>query len=141
MTTQVFEYPVTIRERHLDTFGHVNNATYLELFEEARWDIITPRGFGLKEIQERKIGPVILEVKVKFLKELSNRDQIVIRSWNSSQAGKITTMTQVMINERGEEACRAEFVFGLFDLVARKLISPTPEWKRALGFEEGPEGV
>ena len=49
---QEFIYPVQIRERHLDTFGHVNNAKYLELYEEARWEIINSRGYDLKQIQK-----------------------------------------------------------------------------------------
>lgn len=130
----VFEYPIQIREGHLDTFGHVNNAVYLELFEEARWDAITARGFGLDAIQEKKIGPVVLEIKIRFQKELRLREKLVIRSWTSSSSGKICTMTQVMINENGEEACRAEFVFGLFDLQKRRLMAPTPEWMHAIGL-------
>ena len=43
----IFVYYLIIRESHLDTFGHLNNATYLQLFEEARWDYITNRGFGV----------------------------------------------------------------------------------------------
>ena len=46
----IFEYPLVILERHLDMLGHVNNATYLEIFEEARWDFIERRGHGLKNI-------------------------------------------------------------------------------------------
>ncbi len=42
-------YDVLILESHLDTFGHVNNAAYLTLFEESRWDFITKNGYGLKE--------------------------------------------------------------------------------------------
>ena len=30
-----FEFEVLIREHHLDSYGHVNNATYLALYEEA----------------------------------------------------------------------------------------------------------
>ena len=36
-----FIYHTQIKEKDLDTLGHVNNAKYLELFEEARWDFIT----------------------------------------------------------------------------------------------------
>lgn len=63
METPVYE--VVIRESHLDTFGHVNNATYLTLFEEARWDIVRSRGFGLDDIKRTGLGPTLLEVNVK----------------------------------------------------------------------------
>ena len=43
---KVSEYKILIREHHVDSYGHVNNATYLSLYEEARWEVITPEGFG-----------------------------------------------------------------------------------------------
>ena len=46
MTPVAHEYPMTILEHHLDTFGHVNNAMYLQLFETARWQWITDGGDG-----------------------------------------------------------------------------------------------
>ena len=134
MLGSVHEYPVVIREQHLDTFGHVNNARYLELFEEARWDLITRNGYGLDEIVRLGVGPVILEAALKFQRELRNRQAIVIKSWTDSYVGKIARFTQQMVDEQGAVCCDATFVFGLFDLTARKLIAPTPQWLRAVGI-------
>ena len=66
MAGKVFYYPILVKEIYLDTFGHMNNATYLTLFEEARWDILTKNGYGLQKIQETGLGPTILELKVTF---------------------------------------------------------------------------
>src|SRR6476620_10426697 len=85
----VHEYRVFIVESHLDTFGHVNNATYLQLFEEARWDLITSRNFGLEKVRETQTGPVILEAHVKFQRELHNRATVTIVSELLSYKGKI----------------------------------------------------
>ena len=73
-------YKVIIREGHLDTFGHVNNARYLDLYEEARWDLITNNGYGLKRVQELKQGPVILDLNLTFKKEITNREEITIET-------------------------------------------------------------
>src|SRR5579864_8644527 len=43
----VHDKTITIGESQLDSFGHLNNARYLELFEQARWDVITERGSAL----------------------------------------------------------------------------------------------
>jgi thioesterase-3 len=126
-----------IRESHLDTFGHVNNARYLDLFEEARWDIIEARGFGMKQIRDRKLGPVILDVSLKFAKELRLREQIVIRSESEPyDGGKVMTMVQTMLNQKGEICCVGRFTFGLFDLEKRKLVTPTEEWCYAVGLRD-----
>jgi acyl-CoA thioester hydrolase len=130
------DYELLIREQHLDTFGHVNNAKYLEIFEEARWDLITRNGYGLAEVQRRKIGPTILEIKLRFLRELRNRQRITIRTWVESYAGKVGTLMQQILDEQGNLCCEMTMIIGLFDVTARKLIPPTPEWLKAMGITE-----
>ena len=129
-----FNYPLTIKEQHLDTFGHVNNATYLTLLEEARWELITQNGYGLSYIRETGLGPTILEINLKFLKELRLREAIIIESKMLFYEGKIGKMVQTMVRN-GETCCIAEFTIGLFNVKERKLVLPTPEWLKAIGVE------
>ncbi len=129
------EKTIQISEAHLDSFGHLNHARYFELFEQARWDIITARGFGIDTIRRTRTGPVILEVAAKFLRELAPRETVVIRSELTSYEKKIGKFRQQMLKADGEVACDATFVFGLFDLERRRLIDPTPEWAYAVGVE------
>lgn len=131
---EIFKYEMIIKEQHLDTFGHVNNATYLSLLEEARWELVTARGFGLETIIERKMGPVILEVQMKFLKELRLRQKICIQTQALSYAHKIGTLQQKIFNEQGILCFEAQMSFGLFDTEKRKLLAPTPEWLYAIGL-------
>lgn len=130
----ISHHDVTIGKEHLDIFGHVNNARYLDLYEEARWALISPRGFSAKEIMARQQGPVVLEVQVKYLRELVLGDKITITTEVVSYDGKIGRMEQKMVREDGKHASESLFVFGLMDLQARKLIQPTPEWKHAIGL-------
>ncbi len=136
MNAKIFSYPLVIKEIYLDTFGHVNNASYLTLLEEARWDFITKNGYGLKKIQETGLGPTILEIKLVFLKELRLRDKITIETKIISYEKKIGKLSQKMIRD-GDVCCDAEFIIGLFSLVERKLVLPTPEWLYAVGLENG----
>ena len=128
-----FQYPVLIRESHIDTLGHMNNATYLQLFEEARWEFISNRGYDLKCIQSSGLGPVILEIRIKFLREVRLREKIIIESVGLNYGGKTGLLKQTMFNEKQEVCCEAEMVFGLFNLNERKLVPPTPEWLHAIG--------
>ena len=122
----------TVKEIHLDTFGHVNNATYLELFEDARWDLVTERGYGLKRVRETGIGPTVLEIEIKFRQELRLRDEVLIESNVESYEGKVGKLRQKMLLKDGSLACDALFTFGLFDTGQRKLIEPNEEWLNAL---------
>lgn len=138
MANPIYEYDLTILENHLDTFGHVNNANYLTLYEEARWDFITKNNLGLKEILETKIGPVLLDLNLTFKAELKNRDKIKIVSQARTEMRNkfVMLLDQKMIKEDGKIASTLTLSVGLMDLNARKLISPTPEWLKALGLEE-----
>ena len=134
---QEFTYELQIKEAHLDTFGHVNNAKYLELYEEARWDIIAHRDFGMDQIKERKMGPVLLEVNLKFKKELRNREVIkIVSKCKEMTHPLILGFEQSMIKENGDVASTVEMTVGLMDMKARKLIRPTPEWLYAIGYND-----
>jgi YbgC/YbaW family acyl-CoA thioester hydrolase len=127
-------YEVLIRESHLDSFGHMNNAAYLVLFEEARWDFITRNGYGLKQVQELQKGPVVLELTLKFRKEVTLRENIKITMESLSYQRKIGRFRQEMIKTDGTVAAELELTIGLFDLQTRRLIEPTVEWNKAIGL-------
>lgn len=130
---EIATYPLTIKEKHLDCFGHVNNAVYLEIYEEARWQLIEDGGWGLERIQREKRGPVVLELKLKFKREMKNRDQIVIKTQlKAIKKDKIMELEQWMENSNGEELSRLELTIGMMDLVERKLILFPDDWVRAL---------
>ncbi|MBG60256.1 MAG: thioesterase [Halobacteriovoraceae bacterium] len=127
-----FIYTLMIKENHLDTFGHVNNAAYLTLYEEARWDFITKNGYGLDVIQREQKGPVVLDVNLRFKRELKNRQLISIHSQSQDMSSKIMKMKQVMINPEGEVASEALFTFGFMDMKLRKLVEMPQDWLNAV---------
>ena len=108
-----FETKVLIRETHIDFFGHVNNATYLQIFEDARWDYITKNGYRLSQIMHHKKGPVMLDCQISFLKELHARDEITVTLESviteSKAHQRVFKLRQQMINAQGEIACEATF--------------------------------
>ncbi len=131
-----FSFETVIAGNHLDVFGHVNNANYLELYEEARWDFIEKNGFGLERIKRDKVGPVILEINITFKAELLNRDKITIISHPGEMKHKyIMNLHQKMVKEDGTVASILIMKIGLFDLSKRKLILPTKDWFKAIGMD------
>jgi YbgC/YbaW family acyl-CoA thioester hydrolase len=132
----LFEYEVLIREMHLDSFGHVNNAAYVMLYEEARWEFITKNGFGLDYVLKHQVGPVILDLSVRFKRELKNRELIKIVSKTAEIVSpKIMVLEQVMINAEGKVCSEAKFTVGFFDMKARKLINANEDWLKAVGVK------
>lgn len=126
-------FPITILETHLDFMGHMNNHAYLRVFEEARWDMVNQRGYGFDMIQKTQQGPVILSIEIQFLKEVRLRQELIVETFMIDYPGKVGKIQQVMRTEQGDIHCSAVFTVGLFDMKARRLIAPTPEWRHACG--------
>ena len=126
---QQYIYSVEIREHHIDTFGHVNNATYLSLYEEARWEILNKNGYSIEDIRKKQMGPVILRADISFKRELMVRDKIIIHSQlKEIRTKKIMDLHQEMITEEGKLASEIMLTLGLMDLKERKLIPFTDDW-------------
>ncbi len=135
MSYQKFYNDYQIKESHLDTFGHVNHATYLQILEEIRWDIISERGFSIEDIQRTQIGPVILEFNIKYKRELKNREKIKVESQVTKIMKKLMSFEQIIFNSEGKVAIEAVMLIGMFDLKERKLLTPNQDFYKAIGIE------
>lgn len=128
-------YEFQVQETHLDTFGHMNNATYLTIFEQARWDMITKNGWGMDRIMREKRGPVVLDINITFKSELRLRQMVKIRSKATSFVNsKVLTYEQEMFDDSGKVYTKFKMTAGLFDLKERKLMGHDPEWLKAVGL-------
>lgn len=65
----------TIRTFHTDGFGHVNNARYLELLEEARWQFAEQIDL-IRMLQEANLGFIIMEIRLQFRAPVMEGDSI-----------------------------------------------------------------
>ena len=131
----IFRYERRIRETDLDFLGHVNHAKYLSMLEEARWEMISDRGYGLGQLQEAMISPVILQVNIQYKKEICNRERIVIETHTKMPSSKVGTLEQIVRNENGDIAASATITYGIMDLEQRGLIHPPTTWLEAIGVE------
>lgn len=133
-----FIYRRKIVERDLDSFGHVNNASYLSILEEARWEFITAGGFGLEKIQKMQKGPVILDINLQFKKEILNRQDIEVISFVNGYRNSMVFNVRQEIMRLGEEtpATIADFGFGFFDMRLRRLMAHPLDWCLAMGLSE-----
>jgi YbgC/YbaW family acyl-CoA thioester hydrolase len=59
---------ITIRNYHIDHFGHVNHARYVELLEEARWRYLEENKL-LNPIHQIEAFHVVAEIVIKYLNE------------------------------------------------------------------------
>ena len=131
-----FTYERHIRETDLDFLGHVTHAKYLSILEEARWEMISDGGYGFNDLREAMISPVILEVNIRYKKEICNREAIVIETQTQLPLSKVGKLGQIMRKENGQIAASAIITYGIMDLRQRVLIHPPSIWLEAIGVEK-----
>jgi len=129
---------MTIEPRHCDLYGHMNNASYAELLEEGRWDFISKRGYGRDAVTELGQGPIVLELNIRFRRELSPGERVVVECSLAEVRSRSAKVTQRILGADGQVACEAEATLALFDLKSRRLITPNERWKAALALEDQP---
>lgn len=126
------EFEFQVESQQIDAFGHMNNSEYLVVLEKARWKMITARGYGVEQVKKLAKGPVLLELELKFKKELLRDKSYVIHTSSEPKNKKLHYVSQRIVNKKNELCCEARFLLGLIDLNQRKLIELTPEWKKAV---------
>ncbi len=101
-----------VRNHQIDSYGHVNNASYLLYFEDARSDFFEFLGYSLSKLNSMNLFFFISEIKIKYLKPLF-LDDIITVTGNFVQIGKVkATWLQNIL--RGKEICAEAYVTGAF---------------------------
>ncbi len=122
------EFRTQIKSKHIDGYGHVNNAVYLQLFEEARWDWIALGGGSRDMVEELGVGPIVADIEVRFSRELKEGEKIIIRSTRETPLAKVYWLKQVIYKESGEIACKSRYRLAFMDIKKRVLAEPPQGW-------------
>jgi YbgC/YbaW family acyl-CoA thioester hydrolase len=72
-----YTYKTEVRGYELDSFGHVNNAIYLNYTEQARWNILKESGF-LEDFINSGMFLVVVETNIRYMRELKMFDSVEI---------------------------------------------------------------
>jgi acyl-CoA thioester hydrolase len=122
-----FAIEIEVRNYELDTQGHVNSAVYLQYAEHARWRHLASLGITQSELGRKRIGPVFLELTIKYHCELRAGDTVTVTSeLVFDEAGNRTFLVlQRLSKADGTVAAELRSVAGLLDLETRRLV-PDP---------------
>ena len=98
---------IKIRGYHEDRFGHVNNARYLELLEEARWADFERRGVDAGFLKENGVFPVVVRLSIAYRRPASAGDTVNV-SVDVKSAGRRKIVLAQEIRLDGSETVCAE---------------------------------
>ena len=97
---------IKIRGYHIDLFGHVNNARYLEFLEEARWSFFEGK-IDLEGWKKRGLIFSVVNININYRSSASLGDVLEIRTRISKLGDKSGTMRQEVL-QKGSEAMVAD---------------------------------
>jgi acyl-CoA thioester hydrolase len=117
----------------MDFNQHMRNAAYLGVAEETRFRFLESQGWSMEEFMRRQIGPVVLEDRLVYKKELRllepfRVDLAMVQM--TSDARKFQLRNRFLRSSDGA-LCATVESFGLwFDIAQRRPVVPPPELAR-----------
>lgn len=94
---------VKVRGYHLDLYGHVNNARYLEFLEEARWRLLEENR-DLGALHAQGIGFVAVKIVINYRRPALLGDRLEIRSHVATLGTKSGVLHQDVVLANAEES-------------------------------------
>jgi len=111
--TKVSIYRKLICGHYIDSFNHMNNARYLELFEEARWTICQDL---VDAIFKHNAIFVIVNINIDYKYPANCQDIVLIDAKLHAINNTSFVMRQTMVNEKTAQLlAKADFTMVLLD--------------------------
>ena len=99
-----FVYNLKIYVFDCDIYGHLNNANYLKLLEEARSEALDETAYSVADLAERNIGIFILRFEIDYKKSLELGDTVKVVSY-VRKTGKLKGAWEQEIYNSKDELC------------------------------------
>lgn len=95
------ECSLIVRTYECDSYGHVNNANYLNYLEFARYEYLRNIGFDYPAFIRAGYGVYVARVEIDYKKSAITDDVLVIRSWPIKKGAVSGIISQQI--RRGED--------------------------------------
>jgi YbgC/YbaW family acyl-CoA thioester hydrolase len=110
---QTLEYRRKIFGYECDVYGHLNNANYLHIYEEARADALEQMELPVRMLADKGYHIYLTKIEIRYIKGLPLESYVLIKS-SIEKANRLqATWIQEVYNEF-EELCSRAIVNGAF---------------------------
>ncbi|BBF87891.1 thioesterase [Aquitalea magnusonii] len=126
------ETNIKVRGYHLDLYGHVNNARYLEFLEEARWTFFEERG-DLPWFLQSGLALVVVNINIDYRYPATMGDALAIATSVKSIGSRSAVMHQrVTLAGTDKVVAEADVTFVVFDAKQNKAVTLEGQLKELL---------
>ncbi len=123
---------IKVRGYHLDIFGHVNNARYLEFLEEARWSIIEER-IQLDSLFGKGYLFIVVNININYRRPAFLNQIIRIETLLKSMKTHSGILSQVVkLKDNDTVVADAEVTFVILDSKTQKPLKIEGELEQLL---------
>ncbi|MFD5179257.1 acyl-CoA thioesterase [Nocardia sp. NPDC058379] len=124
-----FRVRIPVRVSDLDAQLHVTGSAYQQYADHARFACVAAAGVSVPDLLAAGLGPVNLELNVRYHRELRADDTVEIDCRWAWSGGKTYRVEHTLTRDDGEVAATVSYVAGLLDLGERKLVAdPARVW-------------
>jgi thioesterase-3 len=117
----IYTTDITIRGYHIDVHGHVNNARWVELLEEARWRWLDAE-VDLAGWRDEGQGIAVTNLDVTYRRPAHANEVVEFRCWITKLGGRSAVCHQEAWRKTGDERLiEADVTFLLIDLETGRL--------------------
>ena len=123
MDSRVSTTRLRVRGYHLDGYGHVNNARYLEFLEEGRWGYFDDRQGLARRLMGGELAFVAVNLNIDYRQAAVAGDDLEILTRLSAVGGRSAKMSQEIRRVRdGALVSAATLTFVLLDVAANQAV-------------------
>ena len=113
---------IKVRGYHADFYGHVNNARYLEFFEEDRWAHLET-SLDLQEWASRGLIFLVVNINVNYRKAVGVGETVLVSTEIEKIGNKSAVLLQkIVFKATGEVAADALITFVISDSSGRAVV-------------------
>jgi len=118
-----------------DIYGHLNNANYLHLYEEARADALEQMNLPIRKIREMGISIYVTHIEIDFKKGIELEETVIIKS-SISKMSRLKAIWKQEIYNSKNELCNIAQVTGVFVKAGKPGRISKELFERFLKFKE-----
>jgi acyl-CoA thioester hydrolase len=138
MSNSQFFHPIEVRYGDLDPQGHLNNASYLTFFEQARIQYLRHLGMFNEGQSFMDMGVILADVHIAYKKPVEWGTPVKVGVRTTKIGNKSTTVEQTVVHaETGELFAIGEVVMVTYDYRTGKPIPIPQDWREIVSKFEG----
>lgn len=132
MALSLSRVKLRVRGFHLDGYGHVNNARYLEFMEEGRWGFFDQHPKMIKDLQQAGRAFVVVNLNIDYLAAARHGDDLEIMTGIVDVGERSGLCYHRIVRKDGTLIAQADLTFVLLDMQANKAATIEGEVREAL---------